>query len=131
MTNNNAKGIGGWLLFFIILPLTISSIAWILHSVQLVALGLGAIGTCIGVLGVCVGILGIASAIFLTRTNPLGLTLSKVFLISCLVVKGPQVIAGFTNTVDLVRTTLFAIVWMSYLEQSVRVRNTYKSEEVQ
>lgn len=124
------SGIGGWLAVFV-LALFVNGMILSFESLNMPsdisnALPMG--------MGLSLAVLAFSSAILITRKNPRGILLAKVFIGANLFVNILAVIRSVGDASSLGaasagigRVLLFSIVWMTYLQQSVRVRNTFGS----
>ena len=122
-------GIGGWLLFFVIVMFFNSLVSLAATADTSPA---GAIFT-LGLFGV-----SLAAGIQLCRKQKSGVLLAKIFLIgnwcvAVLAVIGATASAGNDPTgvillqmfIYLFKATLFGGLWLAYLYRSKRVKNTY------
>jgi len=117
MTKDKLKGIGGWLVFFIITIMIISPIysLIILFSEPLVSYfdyieGLAVISTLILV------------GIFLIKKKYYAVTFAKVVLFSMFLT---AIIYLLLGDYTLIQSIIYSIIWFSYLSSSKRVKNTY------
>ena len=122
------SGIGGWLAVFIF-GLFASGLASAFESLNMpfdasnaVAIGLGLV----------LAALAFSSAVLILRKNPRGILLSKVFIGSNLLVSilavigsvGDPTALGASSAV-MGRVMLSSLIWITYLHQSIRVKNTF------
>ena len=126
--NNSPYGIGGWLVVFIF-ALFASGLASAFESLNMPfdASNAMAIG-----IGLVLAALAFSSAVLILRKNPRGILLSKVFIGSNLLVTILAVIGsvGDANALGassavMGRVMLSSLIWITYLHQSVRVKNTF------
>ena len=83
-------------------------------------------------IGLVLAALAFSSAVLILRKNPRGILLSKVFIGSNLLVTILAVIGsvGDANALGassavMGRVMLSSLIWITYLHQSVRVKNTF------
>ena len=122
------SGIGGWLGFFVFslfgngVLLSFESLNMKLEISNAVPMGLGLL----------LAVLAFWSAILILRKNPRGILLSKVFIggnlfLDILAMLGsihdPSALVA--ASVGLARVATFSLIWITYLQRSVRVRNTF------
>ena len=135
MPEEKLKGIGGWLLFFII-TLILSTLILIydiltnLSSTNIITLILLFIEATIVVIF-------IISLVYLFKEDKKGVEILKwalwlpmgnVILAAVLLLFILQIVDSEVNTTlitELIRGVIYAIIWTTYLRKSVRVRNTY------
>jgi ribosomal protein L40E len=122
------SGIGGWLVFFIFglfasgLASGFASLNMSFDASNAVAIGIGLV----------LAALAFSSAVLILRKNPRGILLSKVFIVSNLLVSilavigsvGDPTALGASSAV-MGRVMLSSLIWITYLHQSVRVKNTF------
>ncbi len=155
--NSSLRGVGGWLLFFIIGAGILRPLYYVgntlesdRHAIDIlqsrfprtVTLLYGEI-----VANVALVILGIAVALMLWRIHkPISVTLAKIFLIANAVLPildillvhfytdlPPQVVSDVESRVIIqtIATVIISLLWFSYFLKSERVRATYFSDSYQ
>src|SRR5215470_11756384 len=114
------RGIGGWLLVFLL---------WLaLTSGLSLLVGLRQTGYKRGALG-AYGVLGVVTIVQLVRKQPSGVPLAKtllVFVIGMLILEVAQVQTRQQGA-GLIRNLILAGLWLAYLVRSERVKNTFGS----
>ena len=133
--NKNPSGIGGWLAFFIV-GLFVNGTMLSFESLNM---PLDASNTLPMLMGLSLAVLAFSAAVLLLRTNPRGILLAKVFIGTNLLVHGLAIVGSLGDaravgaaSADMGRVLLFSLIWITYLQQSVRVKNTFgfRSERV-
>ena len=131
----NQSGIGGWLAFFI-LGLFVSGAILSFESLNL---PLDASNALPMLMGLSLAVLAFSAAVLLLRTNPRGILLAKVFIGTNLLVHSLAIVGSLGDaravgaaSADMGRVLLFSLIWITYLQQSMRVKNTFglRSERV-
>ena len=130
------SGIGGWLAFFI-LGLFVNGAILSFESLNM---PLDASNALPMLMGLSLAVLAFSAAVLLLRTNPRGILLAKVFIGTNLLVHGLAIVGSLwrcscgRSSVGRhgKRVLLFSLIWITYLQQSVRVKNTFglRSERV-
>jgi hypothetical protein len=115
------KGIGGWLLFYILAVTVFDPLAYLYYtSVSVDAayyLGYHA-------LDILNLLFGIWAAILMWREDPTGLRLTKRFLWIALILAGLKLISPHPPSLSSAGLT-YPIIWLIYLKESKRVQNTF------
>lgn len=123
-SKNKVKGIGGWLLFFIItifvgLLTNIYVIAYVIESINLLTMPIYSI-----LANVIMFLLGLSSAILLISKNKLAIKITNIFLWIVLILSFTNIL--FVGNADaIIPAIVYTTTWASYLRKSVRVKNTY------
>ena len=127
-------GIGGWLVV-LILGLFGSGVLNLINALSMSRSSPSTTEYIVMFFGLVLAALAFSAAVQLLRIKNQGITLAKIFLCSNLGVTALVVLGTFVQSTgggsasaaaeDLGRALLFSMLWFLYLDQSVRVRNTF------
>jgi hypothetical protein len=137
------KGVGGWLLFFIITLVFITPLSTLYYLSSDYFIIDGLFDTGLALISIGFAVWAVVAGISLWRKKPEAVIRTKEFLITYLAFAVVSLIIGiiFTSdlladdifiedSVNLVRSLVYFGIWFSYLNMSKRVKNTFKKRDL-
>jgi len=133
---NELKGIGGWLLLFII-GLIFQCLNWAVQTADVVSSSQQEFDAKVGTVflgGAASALFGIAAGLLIARKRA-GISWSIAAILYLVAVNlfvafvTPITATDPSSATNAIRSVLYAVIWIPYLRKSVRVRNTYYQVE--
>lgn len=141
--NKELKGVGGWLLLFIITLVFITPLSALYYSSSDYYVIDGQFDTGLVLINIGFAVWAVVVGILLWGKKQNAVVRTKEFLMAYLVFNIVSVIVGavlggyssdpdllYSDFGGLIRTVVYFAIWFSYLNVSVRVKNTFKKRDL-